>query len=360
MKRKFEDDLPDRKTGKSRMQASAREPKQQSLQLINSYSDLKKVKLSIPTLLQHPRIHQLNLMSENYRLHGKKLIPYTDAQGVTFPLDSWMEIVPAVNRFMKTCVEGKMIKTYYSDDTHRPARPPSGLHVFAVPRDITQGLIVDAMRDLDKIYWSNKYRQDKRIHIQKHTASPACNLLFYAGCSANQPKISEIFQILFAEAPALARYALMYLSVIRDILRLDSDKMDLVNMTLVHYDPLGGINPHVDTVFLFNGTLGPIFTVAMGPNEKMLDILPVLLPDSYSPIRVFTNPNEILLLDGESRALYAHGKPLNYPYEQYTLVFKCPEFQTKTHTTLFEYDGKTLEVPYHYVNSSESLGEVRC
>ena len=342
------------------MQSSSCEPKQHCSLDINSYNDLHRVKLSIPTLLQRPKICQLNLMSENYRLHGQKLIPYTNAEGVTFPLDSWMEIVPAVNRFMKTCIAGKMIKTYYSDDTGRPARSPSGLHVFAVPRDITQDLIMDAMKDLEKIYWTNRYRQDKRIHIQKHTASPACNLLFYAGCSADQPKISNIFQILFAEAPALARYALMYLSVIRDILKLDSDKMDLVNMTMVHYDPLAGINPHVDTVYLFNGTLGPIFTVAMGPNEKMLDLLPVLLPDSYKPVRLFTKPNELMLVDGESRALYAHGKPLNYPYEQYTLVFKCPEFQTKTHSTLFELDGKILEVPSHYINSSESPVEARC
>jgi hypothetical protein len=98
------------------------------------------------------------------------------------------------------------------------------------------------------------------------------------------------FKILFTEAPSLAKYALMYLSVVRDtgILRLETHELEEVDMTLLHYYPMGGINPHVDTVHLFNDTLGPIFTVALGPSEKALDILPLALPDSYKPVRVYT------------------------------------------------------------------------
>ena len=136
----------------------------------------------------------------------------------------------------------------------------------------------------------------------------------------------------------------------RDILRLDNDDMESVAMTLNHYDPMGAINPHVDTVFMFDGTLGPIFTVAMGPSEKMLDLLPVLLPDTYKPVRLFSKPNEIMLMDGKSRTLWAYGKPWNYPREQFSIVFKFPEFRTKTHTTNFKYEGTSLSIPYHYVS----------
>ena len=323
------------------------------LGVITCYDSMKLLKPAIPVEIEHPKTHILTVMSEEYRVYGK-LTPYTNAQGVTFPLDSWTEIVPAINRSLKTCVEGNKIETFYSDDTRQPVSPPSGMHLFAVPREITNCLIRDALRDANNLYWNPFHRANHTIHPSKLTPPPACNLLFYIGCGKGLVKIREILQILFAEAPALARYVLIYLSIIRDILRLDHDDMESTAMTLNHYDPKGAINPHVDTVFMFDGTLGPIFTVAMGPSEKPLDLLPVLLPDTYKPVRIFSQPNEIMLMDGEARTLWAHGKPWNYPYEQFTLVFKFPEFRTKTHTTSFEYEGIPLSIPYHYVSPSIS------
>lgn len=317
------------------------------------YDSMKFIKPALAVEIEYPKTHINRVMSNDYRSYGK-LTPYIDTNGVSVPLDSWMEIVPAINRYMKTCVNGKIIKTYYSDDTCQPIRPPSGLHLFAVPREITACLIRDAFQDASNLYWNSRHRANHVIHQPKLTPSPACNLLFYPGCGKGPVKIRDIFQILFAEAPSLAKYVMIYLSVIRDILRLDHEDMESVVMNLNHYDPMGAINPHVDTVFMFDGTLGPIFTVAMGPCEKMLDLLPVLLPDMYKPLRVFSKPNEIMLMDGEARTLWAHGKPWNYPYEQYTLVFKFPEFRTKTHSTLFEYEGTPLSIPYHYVSPAKA------
>jgi hypothetical protein len=361
MKRKFDETGRPETHGRNKSMRDNKPPGARISQCITCYDNLNHLKLSTPTEIETPKTHILAPVSEDYRIHKTKLVPYTNSDGVTFPLVSWMEIVPALNRYLKTCANGKMIKTFFRDDTQKPVAPPSGLHVFAVPREMTESLTRDALEDAKRLYWAPKHRADNRIHVIKRSPAPACNLLFYAGCGGRQPKIRDVFQILFAEAPALARYALMYLSAVRDILRLDDDEMDSVNMTLVHYDPMGGINPHIDTVFLFNGTLGPIFTIAMGPYEKALDVLPVLLPDtSYQSVRVFTKPNEIMLMDGESRALYAHGKPLEYPHEQFTLVFKCPEFRTKTHSVPFEYEGTTLSIPYHYVSPFDvSHAEVR-
>ena len=314
---------------------------------ITCYESITRLALANPQELQHTITHLLTVMSEDYRMLGK-LTAYTDKEGKTYPLDSWSEIVPSTNRYMKTCVKGKMIKTFFSDDTFQSACTPSGLHLFAVPPEITESLSQRALRDANNIYWNPKHRANEKIHIIKGTKAPACNMLFYPGRGGVDPNIKDVFQVLFAEAPALARYALMYLSLIRDILRVDDDELQSVTMCLNHYDPNAAINPHIDTVFPFNGKLGPIFTVAMGPSEKMLDLLPVLLPDSYRPVRVFSKPNELMLMDGESRTLWAHSKPWNYPHEQFTLVFKCPEFRTKTHTVPFEYEGTLLSIPYYY------------
>ena len=48
-------------------------------------------------------------------------------------------------------------------------------------------------------------------------------------------------------------------------------------------------------------------------------MVPVLLPDTYKPIRIFSLPNEIIMMDGEASTLWAHVKPKEYPHEQFTL-----------------------------------------
>jgi hypothetical protein len=123
--------------------------------------------LSIPAEIKKPKAHFINVISENYRLGGKKLVPYTDSNGITIPLDSWLEIVTALNRHMKRCVNGKMIRTFYKDDTGIPISPPSGVHIFEAPSDITEGLIEDALKDANNlpVYWNPVHRANNRMHM---------------------------------------------------------------------------------------------------------------------------------------------------------------------------------------------------
>lgn len=318
-------------------------------QSITSYENMRTLTLTKPIEVKQVITHRLDVVSEDYRLLGK-LTSYTDSDGKSYPLNTWSEIVRRTNYCMKSCVNGKMIKTYFLDDTNQPAPTPNGLHIFAVPREITEYLIQGALQDADNLYWNPRHRSNRFLHMIKPWPEPACNMLFYPGCSEKNPSIKDVFKFLFAEAPCLAKYALIYLTIMRDILGLDHDEMESVSLCLNHYDPNAAINPHIDTVFTFNGTLGPIFTVAMGPSEKLIDLLPVLLPDSNMPVRVFSKPNELMMMDGEARTLWAHSKPWNYPHEQYTLVYKCPEFRTKKHDIPFEYEGNRLGIPCHYVS----------
>ena len=323
---------------------------------IDRFESVQTLQLTPAVEVEHVITHLLTVSSEDYRLLGK-LTAYTDSSGKVYPLDSWMEIVRRTNLAMKTCEKGKIVKTYCSDDTHQPARAPNGTHVFAVPREITESLIQDALRDANNLFWNPRHRANKDIHMVDPMPSPSCNMLFYPGCSKRNKSLKDVFQVLFADAPALARYSMIYLRLIKDILKLDDGEEESMHLCLNRYDPNSAINPHVDTVFLFDGTLGPIFTVAMGASDKLVDLLPVLRPDNFKPVRVFTKPNEFLLMDGEARTLWAHSKPYNYPYEQFTLVFKCPEFKTKTHEIPFECEGNNLVIPCHYVSPFKSKSE---
>jgi hypothetical protein len=61
----------------------------------------------------------------------------------------------------------------------------------------------------------------------------------------------------------------------------------------------------------------------MGDSEKMLDMLRVLLQDVHQPVRLFSKPNEIMVIDGESRIQWAHAKPWGYIPEQFMATSCC-------------------------------------
>ncbi len=159
-------------------------------------------------------------------------------------------------------MKGRNIKTFHSDDTGQPGHIPSGLHIFAPQREITERLIWDELDDAKNLFWNPKHRANSKIHMIRSTPGPTCNLLFYPGCQKADFTMQDVLDILFVEAPALAQYTLMSSGI-------SCCWLESMTLALNHYDPMGAINQHVDTVYVFNGTLGPIFTVAMGPSEKI-------------------------------------------------------------------------------------------
>ena len=67
------------------------------------FERMKFMKLAQPYEIKSPKNHLISVISNDYRVQGK-LSAYTDSKGVVFPLDSWAEIIPAVSRYLKTCV----------------------------------------------------------------------------------------------------------------------------------------------------------------------------------------------------------------------------------------------------------------
>ena len=309
------------------------------------YDEKRSRSTAKPVKIRIPEAHVINTNSERYRAHGK-LRPYKDAGGIIYPINHIRELVPAANRYLKKCERGRAFKTYYENDTHKPAPLPAGMHIFAKPVDITQELTLDAIKDMNLLYKDQKYKQDPRIHMLKHNSSPTNSILFYTR-DKTPPSFMEVIQILQAETPRLAEYVMIYFNIVRGILGTNDEEMERVSLTLVHYDSEGGLNPHIDTVHIFGDTLGPIFSVAMGDSLKMLDMLPVLLPATHAPTRLFSKQNEIMVMDGESRILWAHAKPWLNINEQFTLVFKFPELKKKVRTDSFVFEDTPISIPYY-------------
>jgi hypothetical protein len=300
---------------------------------------------AIPAKIESPESCYIHTDSEHYRAAGK-LKPYKDESGTVFPIDNIIELVPAVNRYLKKCEKGRAFKTHCYNGSSETASIPAGLHMYMPPASITDSLAQDALRDMQLLYIHPRYTRDPSIHMIKANSSPTNKILFYSR-EKTSPSFMEVIRILQTETPRLAEYAMVYFNVVQKILGASDKEMESVALTLVHYDITAGLNPHIDTVHLFGGTLGPIFTVAMGYSTKMLDLLPVLLPPSERPVRLFSNPNEIMVMDGPSRILWAHAKPWGNTTEQYTLVFKFPELTRKIKTESFVFEDTPLNIPYY-------------
>ena len=309
----------------------------------------------IPCKIELPKVHKISV-SETYRCIGK-LIPYTDEEGVTYPLVNDKEVIPAANRHLRKCEHGGgAFKTFYTDHTSTASQVPDGIHLFNAPEKITQCLAQGALRDAHNLFKNPLHIRNKRIHMLRPNPPPNNYIMFYnRNGISTQPKFLEVMKILYNATPQLAEYIMIYVSVIREILRSTKEEMELLQFTLVHYDKSAGLNPHIDSIHMFQNTIGPIFTVAMGETEKLLDMLPLLLPPTEeSPVRLYSQPNDIIVMDGPARVLWAHSLPWQYPHEQFTLVFKFPELQNKVQTLNVNVGEANINIPY-YIDSSKYI-----
>ena len=79
-------------------------------------------------------------------------------------------------------------------------------------------------------------------------------------------------------------------------------------------------------------------TYAQGAAEPSLGAckrLPVLLPpEDEVPVKVYSNPNSLLVMDGSARVLWAHALPWRNPAEQFTVVFKFPGLSKRKRTVV--------------------------
>lgn len=302
---------------------------------------------------ERPITARLLKIPDIYNGNGK-LLPYTDQDGTVFPLDHIRELIPSANRHLRSCNAGRPFKTFYADHTPQRGAPPDGVHVFDGPHEIGPGLEHDALIDIDILFHSPEFVQDKRIHMLKRNPPPSNTILFYNRDQlAPQVTFINAIRILREATPRLAEYIMLYFHAIRNLLGEGHGIMDRCLLTLVHYDSNAGLNPHIDSIHMFQNTIGPIFTVAMGRAEKMLDLLPVMVTDpDAAPVRIYTRPNQIMVMDGVARVMWAHALPWHYPNEQFTVVFKFPELSRKIRSENVRYGEASIDIPYYLASEA--------
>ena len=287
-------------------------------------------------------------LGSNFR--AAKLEPYRDKKGLTYPINDIREIIPAANRYLRRCVEMRAFKTYLDGVSEEKALNvviPDGLHVFDIPSTISVEIASDALLDIKHLFKRQIVNRDHGILMLNPNSRPTNTILFYSR-DGPQPSFLEVLQCLYYEAPSLARYIVMYCAVFMQLLKIDEGQLHRAQISLVHYDSLAGLNPHIDSIHQFEDTMGPIFTIAMGNDEKMFDMLPTLIDGT--PVRIYSQPNQFTVMDGMSRVGWSHGLPWGCELEQWTVAVKFPGIVGEELPLRFEefhYNGVVTRVPYY-------------
>ena len=282
-------------------------------------------------------------IEESYR--ALRLQPYVDKSGIVFPLNHIREIIPSANRHLRTCAGGKAFKTFFTSrfiDGEQIL--PDGLQIFDF--DVEKELALNAMTEITKLYNTQVRNRDPRILMINPNTRPTNTILFYMP-GGEQPTFLDVIKILHTHTPNLAEYIMTYCRAIMGLFSIDQAQLETSQISLVRYDPKAGLNPHIDSIHQFRDTIGPIATIAIGTDEKMFDMLPTLLTAENKPIRIYSQPNQITIMDGMSRVAWSHALPWGYNQEQYTVAIKFPALGTPKRHKNFVYQGVTTQVPYY-------------
>ena len=124
-----------------------------------------------------------------------------------------------------------------------------------------------------------------------------------------------------------------------ELFDLDKIQLEKSQISLVRYDPEAGLNPHIDSIHQFGDTIGPIATIAIGTGQKMFDMLPTLLTKEEKPVRIYSQPNQMTIMDGISRVAWSHALPWKYNQEQFTVAINFPNCRDQRNTNNLCFKG---------------------
>ncbi len=221
---------------------------------------------------------------------------------------------------------------------------PDGLSIFDFY--VEPVLAEKALEEITALYKTQVRNRDPRILMLNPNTIPTNTILFYMP-GGEQPTFLDVVEILHAHTPNLAKYIMTYCLAIMKLLHIDRSCIETGQISLVRYDPNAGLNAHIDSIHQFGHTIGPIATIALGTGEKMFDMLPTLLKEDHKPIRIYSNPNQITIMDGMSRVAWSHALPWRYDREQFTVAIKFPALGTPKRQKEFVYQGVSTQVPYY-------------
>lgn len=123
----------------------------------------------------------------------------------------------------------------------------------------------------------------------------------------------KIINYSFKLNPDLSNIIKRYIADIINMLKIPEKLMKVFleksKLVIVRYKNNAGIHLHIDNVRRGNG---PVITMSIGPNKNIYSMVP--LESHEKAIQIYFPNGSIVIMDDESRYLWAHGIPYGYDY----------------------------------------------
>ena len=161
-------------------------------------------------------------------------------------------------------------------------------------------------------------------------------------------RFMDVVEFLHANYAHLAHFVMIYGLQYMRLVGGSAQDLEACSLTFIRYRKNSGIAPHIDGVKDFGYSFGPIFTMAMGGDNKYLDLLPTLAetPECH-PVRVCTRQFQTILMQGPARVEYTHGVPFGNIDEHMTMAFKFASIRTNKRVT--EYTNEKLKSNFYNI-----------
>lgn len=217
---------------------------------------------------------------------------------------------------------------------------PNGLHVFesqASEAELNYAisslqrlfLIIEQGPSKVQSYRGDITKNDPRFWMRnplpaKDKHRPLKNNILFLRDEGVSPRFEDVMRTLNNYDARLGRFVEMHAKFCLHMMGSDEIEYERMQVQIIHYSVDGGILPHIDAFYPFGNTVGPIFTVNMNKLPKSFDLLPTLKPIGTPALRLYTQPGQITVMDGESRVSWSHAIPEGSSVEAYTVAFKFP------------------------------------
>ena len=212
-------------------------------------------------------------------------------------------------------LKNKKIRTRIGDANESSVPLPDGMYILdRLLQDVEA--YKDSSVALNKLF-ADEQRNPTDFASDKGLKNDKTFLFFN---KQNPRSFMDIIRFLYNGYEPLARLVLLHGLAYVDLIGGGMGNLERCSLTFVKYDQRAGLIPHIDNVSDFGNSFGPIFTLAMSPGIKRLDMLPTLCP-SCDPVRVYTHQYQSILIQGMARSDYSHAVPFGNKDEHVTIAY---------------------------------------
>lgn len=202
---------------------------------------------------------------------------------------------------------------------------PHGLYVFEKISDIVQ-----ATNEVIMLFEQEKYNPTIQCYPAQWNHS--IHLFETVNPDLPQPTYFHVMDILKMRTPALASMAELLASYALQFMHCKKESLIPATLSIVKYEPCGGIQSHIDNIPRLGHSVGPVFLLSLGKMKvKLFDLFPCICKSKNAhPLRIATDTGDVIVIDSVARMEWSHAVPKGgCDQDSFTLMLKFRQVSSK-------------------------------